>query len=109
MWIDSDVSRCEPTFDFAGIDAAVRRTREQVESWRRWFEANRIEPLAVAYEDIVADPHRVVGEILSLAGVEIPPDLAVSARIGKQSDSLSETWIERYRFQAGASVTPSAR
>jgi LPS sulfotransferase NodH len=102
-WIASDEPRSDPFFDFEAIDAAVHRALEQAERWRRWFASERIEPLPIAYEDLVADPTRIVREVLAFAGIDAPADLVVKARITKQADSVSEEWIERYRSLARAS------
>ena len=103
QWIDSDVVRREPDFDFHKIDAAVKRTRELNDRWHSWFSTNRIVPLVITYEGLVADPGRVVREILSFAGVEAPSGMLVSARTSRQADALSDEWIERYRSLAVAS------
>ena len=105
-WIDSDVPRREPVFDFARIDAYVTRIRVDDEAWRTWFAANGIEPLVVTYEELVANPDRSVREILSLAAVDVPAGLVVTPRITKQSNAVSAAWIERYRSLAAVSAQP---
>jgi LPS sulfotransferase NodH len=94
--------RGEPWFDFEGIDERVRRLREQGEAWRRWFAACRVEPLAVTYEQLVADPEAVARSVLDLLDVQAPEDLALEPRTRRQADRQSEEWIRRYRELAAA-------
>jgi LPS sulfotransferase NodH len=97
VWFHGEGVGREETFDFAGIDAAVRTAREQAEEWRRWFAASGVEPLEVMYEQLVADPARAVRAILSFAGVDVPRNLVLTARTRRQADAVSEEWIRRYR------------
>jgi LPS sulfotransferase NodH len=96
-WIHGQARGSEETFDFAGIDAAVRLAREQTEEWLRWFAASGIEPLEVVYEQLVADPAKVVRAILSVVGIDAPRDLVLTARTRRQADAVSDEWIRRYR------------
>jgi trehalose 2-sulfotransferase len=94
--------RGEPWFDFDGIDERVRRLREQTEAWRAWFATAGVEPLAVTYEQLVADPAAIVRAALALLGLTLPDDLAVEPRTTRQADRRSEEWIRRYRELAAA-------
>jgi LPS sulfotransferase NodH len=96
-WIHGQAGGSDEAFNFAGIDAAVRRAREQAEEWRRWFAASGIEPLEVVYEQLVADPAGIVRAILSLVAIDVPRDLVLTARTRRQADAVSEEWIRRYR------------
>jgi LPS sulfotransferase NodH len=97
VWIHGQAEGSGETFDFAGIDAAVHRAREQAEDWQRWFSANGIGPLEVVYEQLVADPARIVRAILSFAGTDVPRDLVLTPRTRRQADAVSDEWIRRYR------------
>jgi LPS sulfotransferase NodH len=96
-WVDEDSRAAEPEFDADGIAGRVRRIEEHNAAWRRWFEANGVEPLAVTYEALAADPEGVTRRALELAGVDVPADLHVEPRTERQSDSVNEDWIRRYR------------
>lgn len=66
--------------------------------WRQWFEANRIEPFVVTYENFTADAAGVVRGIVELMDVKNdrreevhPPALE------KQGDETNLEWVERFR------------
>ena len=96
-WTDGRPVRGEPTFDADGIAGRIRRIEEQTEAWRRWFEANRIEPLRVTYEQLTADPAAEVRRVLAFTGVSVQDDLIVEPRTERQADAVNEDWIRRYR------------
>ena len=65
------------------------------DAWRRWFSANRIEPLTVVYEELAADTSGITSEVLDHLGVgpaEIP-----EPPLRRQGDDRSARWVERYR------------
>jgi trehalose 2-sulfotransferase len=65
------------------------------DAWRRWFSANRVEPLTIVYEHLAADTSGVTGEVIDHLGVgpaEIP-----DPPLRRQGDDRSARWVERYR------------
>ncbi len=96
-WIDGRPVAGEPRFDVDGIATRVRRIEQHDEAWRRWFEANGVEPLQLVYEELAADPTAAVRAVLGAAGVPTPPDLAVAHVTERQADAVNEDWIRRYR------------
>jgi len=96
-WVDEDSRAAAPEFDAEGIAGRVRRIEEHTEAWRRWFEANSVEPLAVTYEGLAADPAGTTRRALEFAGVSVPADFHVEPRTERQSDSVNADWIRRYR------------
>ena len=104
-WTDGRPVTGEPVFDADGIAGRQRRIEEHTEAWRRWFEQSAIEPLALTYEQLAADPTATIRETLAFIGVSVPPDLAVEPTTERQADELSAEWIRRYR--EGESASPS--
>lgn len=96
-WIDGERPSGEPRFDAAGIESRLRRIEAHNANWRRWFAANRIEPLPVTYERLAADPTGEARRILAFVGVEVPADFAAVPRTSVHSDAVNREWIERYR------------
>lgn len=96
-WIDGESPRSEPRFDAAGIGGRLRQIDAHDEAWRRWFAANRLEPLPVTYEGLVANPSREARRILEFLGVEVPAGFAAVPRTEVQADPVNREWIERYR------------
>jgi LPS sulfotransferase NodH len=96
-WTDGRPLTGEPAFDLDGIAGRVRRIDEHTEAWRRWFDANGIEPLRLTYEELAADPAGTARRVLTFVGVDVPADLAVVSRTEQQADAVNEDWIRRYR------------
>jgi LPS sulfotransferase NodH len=66
--------------------------------WTAHFEACRVEPHRVTYEEIVADRERSVTSVLDYLGIDHPSPLALPASdVRRQSDSLTDDWVERYQ------------
>jgi trehalose 2-sulfotransferase len=66
-------------------------------NWRDFFRAHEIQPLDVAYEDLVADFQGTLAGVLEFLGAGSATDVgAVSPRLARQSDELSEVWLEEY-------------
>ena len=83
------------------IRQLVERIDREEAAWNGYFRAERIEPLRLRYEDLVADRASVLRTVLEFlevpdaAGIPLPePDLE------QQSDGLNRAWIERYRQEA---------
>ncbi len=51
-------------------DALAREASAHNAGWRSWFSANEIEPLAVWFEELVADPVGVTRDVLRHLGVD---------------------------------------
>jgi len=101
-WTDGRPVKREPEFDVEGIAGRIRRIEQHTEAWRRWFEANGIEPLRVTYEEQAADPAATARRVLAFVGVETPADLAVTPGTEQQADAVNEDWIRRYRELTGS-------
>jgi LPS sulfotransferase NodH len=104
VWLGGEQATGEPRFDYAEIDARVRRCREHDDAWARWFSEGGIEPLQLTYEQIVSDAGGTVQRALVFVGVKVPDDLVVEQRTAKQADDLNKEWIHRYRHLATAAL-----
>ena len=104
-WVDEDSRVAEPEFDADGIAGRVRRIGQHNDAWRGWFEANGVEPLRVTYEELAADPAAGARRVLEFVGVDVPADIHVEPRTERQSDSVNEEWIRRYRSGSQADST----
>jgi LPS sulfotransferase NodH len=95
-----------PRFDFAQIDGLVRAAEEGRAGWRRWFEANGLEPMGIPYEDLVADMTGATRRALEFLGIDAPADLPIRTRSARQSDALNHEWAARYRALAAPIQDP---
>jgi trehalose 2-sulfotransferase len=96
-WVDEESPAAEPRFDAAGITGRARRIGDHNQAWRRWFEANGVEPLHVTYEELAADPARTARRVLGHVGVDVSDNLHVEPRTERQADAVNDEWIRRYR------------
>jgi LPS sulfotransferase NodH len=65
--------------------------------WEVYFARNGIEPLAIAYEDLAADPYTAVGAIGRRVGEAVgPQDVVVTAPLRVQRDDISALWKQRF-------------
>ena len=96
-WTDGRPVTGEARFDYDGVHSRLMRVAGHNEAWSGWFSSNGIEPLALTYEELVADSTLSVRRVLAHVGVEAPADLAVEPRTEHQADQVNEDWIRQYR------------
>ncbi len=85
-----------PSFHFWRIFSAVAEFRRQERAWEKFFLKNGISPLKIEYEEYTEDYRSTVVRILDYLGVPPPEQLVIETDLVKQSDSLSEEWVEQY-------------
>ena len=92
------------TYNKAQIDAALAEIQGYEKNWEAWFEKEGIQPLRVTYEQCVANPKHVIGQVAKLinADIEFSEDLleAVKQRKSypvKQADATTNEWVKRYK------------
>ena len=90
-------------YSFDGIDHLVRALTRQDEAWRTFFTEHGIDALQVGYEDdLERDRRGTVASVLAHIGVELPGDWQPADPIGRQSDSLSDEWVDTYHRERSA-------
>jgi trehalose 2-sulfotransferase len=89
--------REEPTFRFEEVDALLRELGEHDRAWARWFVDERIEPLEVAFEDLLSDLEAETLRVLDFLGLELPEGTEIQPLTRGQSDGVTAEWCERYR------------
>ena len=89
--------RPEPEYSPIAMDNAERLIAQQEETWRRMFADLRVEPLALWYEDVLADPAAATQAVADYLGVELDPLAAVAVpAIERQSQAGARAWAERH-------------
>jgi LPS sulfotransferase NodH len=87
----------EPAFDPYAIARLEQVLVENDAKWQAYFDGNRIDPLVIHYEDLVADYRGTIVSVLRWLGipgaeaVQLPPP-----RLKRQSDARNEAWLARY-------------
>lgn len=92
----------QPVFDFHKIDGLLHNVVLASDAgWQRFFEANGIQPLHVDYSELAADNLTTAQRVLTYLDVPIPAQHQFAPPIlRKQSDALSEQWVQRYERMA---------
>jgi LPS sulfotransferase NodH len=89
--------RKDPTFRFKEVDALLRELDEHDRAWAEWFAAEQVEPLEVAFEDVVSGLEAESLRVLNFLGLELPEGTAIQPLTHGQSDGVTAEWCERYR------------
>jgi len=83
-------------FDFNRIQYLERLLINHEAKWQKYFEEHNIDPLVVVYEEFAENLAPVVAEILRYLKIPCPKRTDIRPRLQRQSDSLTEEWVERY-------------
>jgi trehalose 2-sulfotransferase len=92
----------EARYDRRAIADCLARLAYGRARWHCWFARNGLDPLRLAYEDIVEDPQRAVARVAAHIGLGEEPraDLA-KVDLPVQRDSVSEEWRGRFVRESG--------
>jgi LPS sulfotransferase NodH len=96
-----------PVFDFRALQRYIGELSEANRLWRRWFEANRIEPYSISYEELAPDPVEATKRVLDYLGVDVPSSVSdrISPSTVRQANAVNEEWIARYHALASGRTT----
>jgi LPS sulfotransferase NodH len=87
----------EPVFDPDLITLCRLSAERSEETWREFFQRNRIQPLAITYEDLCADYPGTVGRVLDFLRIRPPRGFVLGPpKTVRQADRVTEEWLERY-------------
>lgn len=86
----------EAEYRFAAVDHLVAQLTEHERAWGDWMAAHGIAPVVVRYEELAADPARVVGRVLQELGIGPPPGGVAPPAMRRQADARSQAWARRY-------------
>ncbi len=86
-----------PVYSFDAIDHLLGQLRRQEDAWRGFFFRIGQQPLPLYYEEVASDLNGAVGRVLDALQVERPAELlAPPESMRRQSDELSESWVQSY-------------
>jgi LPS sulfotransferase NodH len=83
----------------------VSMMRAQEEGWRKWFAAEGVAPMEVAYPVLWRNLTQIVGTVLEALGQD--PGLAPAPVLERQADQRSDEWVDRYRADAEREGLPT--
>lgn len=88
----------EPDYSPIAVERADRLIATQEAAWSAMIAELGLKPLALYYEDVVADPGGAVAEVARFLGVEVDPALEVEIpSIRRQSQKGARAWAQRHR------------
>ena len=88
----------ELVFHFEAIDHLVQRIVADEVAWRQYFDACKVQPFTVVYEELTAAYEATALSILGYLHISIPENLMFAERrMKRQADTLSEEWVQRYQ------------
>jgi len=96
-WSGDDRPEGPLRYDFEQIDGLIGVIHEHDAGWRSWFERNGLEPWALGYEELAADPVAITSRVLDFLGLEAEADpRSIGPRNERQADALYAEWAARY-------------
>jgi LPS sulfotransferase NodH len=84
----------EPHYDEGQIGRLVATIERYEADWTSWFEAQRIKPYEVTYEELAVDPISTAHGVLDFLGLSPERELVVEHR--RQADHVNADWISRF-------------
>ena len=84
-----------PVFDPDRIAQAHRTLSNEKTEWSRFFERHGIAPLRLRYEDLAANPPRVLAETLTALGLDPAHAIGVNARTARMADATGGAWTSK--------------
>jgi LPS sulfotransferase NodH len=97
-WRASDGPCTDPVYDARGIEYLLAQVSAHDDAWRRWFEANAVDPLHVEYETFTAEYEGTVRRVLDHLGVSA--DHIPDPPLARQGDERSAHWVARFKEAA---------
>jgi trehalose 2-sulfotransferase len=87
-------------FDFQKIQYLANLCVSSDRGWASYFEAYRVAPLVVVYEDFIGSHERTVRSVLRHLGLSPHGGAIASPRLRRQADQLSAEWMGLFRETA---------
>ena len=84
-------------YNYARILDCWNQVHEDEANWLKFFEERQLPYFEIWYEDMVADPMRIVGNALTFLGVESKSGVAIQSRYQKLSSGLNAEWLKRFQ------------
>ncbi len=101
----------QPEYNFDQLAKLKSRLEREYGKWDAFFDRHSIVPLTLTYEDFAVDDESIVAAVdacLDYLGVASGSNLAIKPlTLKRQSDELSQQWIERFRQEWESSRNPS--
>ena len=97
LGIEQAARPAKPDYDRAAIAAYLTEAKADNAAWADWFNANRITPFCIHYEDLAADPMATARGVLSF--LDLHPLGPLHAANRRMADATSLEWAARFRAE----------
>jgi trehalose 2-sulfotransferase len=94
-----------PVFDFEAINLRREMLEQHNIAWQNWFQKVGVQPLAISYEALSADPVATTKSVLEFLELELPHYKQLQAVNQKLADETTVAWIEQFTKQFQNRVT----
>ena len=97
-WTTGHAALADATaYSRATIDAELAKVALANQGFYAFFAANRIAPLHLVFEDVVAAPQAALDAVASRCGVAPLRADPTGVRIRRQADAINAAWMARYK------------
>ncbi len=92
----------EPSYDGKMLQGCVDTLTAYECRWSEWFLREGIEPVRVSYDDLAADPSRILRDILDCLGLDPAAANGIAPGVKKLADGTSMDWATRFCAEKGS-------
>lgn len=97
----AEAAEREPRYSFAALRHLAAALEADDAAWKRFFAAAGLPVLEIGYADLVRDLHGTLDRALDHIGLpHARRDLDCTPPMRRQSDGLSDAWVEAYEREA---------
>ncbi|MBU2981159.1 Stf0 sulfotransferase family protein [Lentibacter algarum] len=86
----------EPQYNAAEIERHLRELQAYDAQWAQWLAQENLQPVAITYEALAADPVAEVSRLLNALGLDGSLAEELTPPTAKLADSTSQVWAERF-------------
>ena len=97
-----------PKFDFDQISNLVTRIQREERQWKEFFAQHSIEPVVMVYEEFSREPFESAKKCLGRFDIQCPEPPWPELTLTKQSDDLSEQWVQQFQQHQSQSSNATA-
>ncbi len=85
-----------PVYDAEEIARHLAELTALDDAWKAWFDHENISPLQIKYDELSADPTKVLASILDHLGLDCGLARDIKPQVAKLADETNRIWSERF-------------
>jgi len=91
----------ELVYDAAEIERHLEKLIAWDEAWKVWFTQEKIDPVLITYDEISANPTKVLESILGQLGLKPALAHGITPQVAKLADATNRKWATRFVAEKG--------